>query len=59
VGRNDPAAGSLKGKVQASVLVRSLLKSERPSGLTQAIIEVGRINKTLYLLMMKITAGAF
>lgn len=32
------------------VLVRSLLKSERPSGLTQAIIEVGRINKTLYLL---------
>lgn len=45
------AAGSLTlGKVQASVLVRSLLKSERPSGLTQAIIEVGRINKTLYLL---------
>nr|WP_228703195.1 Tn3 family transposase [Klebsiella pneumoniae] len=43
-------AGSLKlGKVQVSVLVRSLLKSERPSGLTQAIIEVGRINKTLYL----------
>jgi DNA invertase Pin-like site-specific DNA recombinase len=37
-------AGSLKlGKVQASVLVRSLLKSERPSGLTQAIIEVGRL----------------
>lgn len=29
---------------------RSLLNSERPSGLTQAIIEVGRINKTLYLL---------
>lgn len=28
----------------------TLLKSERPSGLTQAIIEVGRINKTLYLL---------
>jgi len=44
-------AGSLKlGKVQASVLVRSLLKSESPSGLTQANIEVGRINKTLYLL---------
>nr|WP_172692924.1 Tn3 family transposase [Enterobacter cloacae] len=44
-------AGSLKlGTIQASVLVRSLLKSERPSGLTQAIIEVGRINKTLYLL---------
>ena len=45
------AAGSLKlGEVQASVLVRSLLKSERPSGLTQAIIEVRLINKTLYLL---------
>lgn len=44
-------AGSLEaGQVQVSVLVRSLLKSERPSGLTQAIIEVGRINKTLYLL---------
>ncbi len=27
-----------------------MLKSERPSGLTQASIEVGRINKTLYLL---------
>lgn len=51
VGRNDPDRRLLKlGKVQASVLVRSLLKSERPSGLTQAIIEVGRINKTLYLL---------
>ncbi len=50
VGRNDPTAGSLKlGKVQVSVLVRSLLKSERLR-LTQAIIEVGRINKTLYLL---------
>lgn len=45
------AAGSLKlGKVQASVLVRSLLKSEPPSGLTQANIQVGRINKTLYQL---------
>lgn len=44
-------AGSLKlGKVKASVLVRSLLKSECPSGLTQPIIEVGRINKMLYLL---------
>ncbi|MBF0227462.1 MAG: Tn3 family transposase, partial [Desulfobacterales bacterium] len=30
--------------------IRSLLKSERPSSLTQAIIEIGRINKTLYLL---------
>jgi TnpA family transposase len=52
VGRNDPdrwlpEAGQSTG---FSVLVRSLLKSERPSGLTQAIIEVGRINKTLYLL---------
>ncbi len=44
-------AGSLKlGTVQASELIRSLLKSERPSSLAQAIIEVGRINKTLYLL---------
>ncbi len=51
MGRNDegwlPEAGQ---STEASVLVRSLLKSERPSGLTQAIIEVGRINKTLYLL---------
>ena len=32
-------------------LVRcSLLKSDRPSSLAQAIIEAGRINKTLYLL---------
>jgi TnpA family transposase len=44
-------AGSLKlGTVQASELVRSLLKSERPSSLAQAIIDLGRINKTLYLL---------
>lgn len=44
-------AGSLKlGTVQASELVRSLLKSERPSSLAQAIIELGRINKTIYLL---------
>ena len=44
-------AGSLKlGTIQASDLIRSLLKSERPSSLTQAIIEIGRINKTLYLL---------
>ena len=27
-----------------------MLKSDRPSALAQAIIEVGRINKTLYLL---------
>ena len=44
-------AGSLKlGTVQASELIRSLLKSDHPSSLTQAIIEVGRINKTTYLL---------
>lgn len=44
-------AGSLKlGIVQASELIRSLLKSDRPSRLAQAIIEAGRINKTLYLL---------
>jgi TnpA family transposase len=44
-------AGSLKlGTIPASELIRSLLRSERPSGLAQAIIEVGRINKTLYLL---------
>ena len=45
-------AGSLKlGTIQASELIRSLLKSERPSSLAKAIIEVGRINKTLYLLL--------
>ncbi|MCJ7601819.1 MAG: Tn3 family transposase [Desulfobulbaceae bacterium] len=44
-------AGSLKmGTVQASELIRTLLKSERPSSLAKAIIEAGRINKTLYLL---------
>ena len=44
-------AGSLKlGMVQASELIRTLLKSERPSGLAKAIIEAGRINKTVYLL---------
>jgi TnpA family transposase len=44
-------AGSLKlGTVQASALIRSLLRSERPSGLAQAIINLGRINKTIYLL---------
>jgi len=43
--------GSLKlGTIQASELLRSLLKSDRPSSLAQAIIEVGRINKTIYLL---------
>lgn len=44
-------AGSLKlGTVHTSELIRSLLKSDRPSSLAQAIIEVGRINKTIYLL---------
>jgi TnpA family transposase len=44
-------AGSLQlGTVQASELVRSLLKSERPTSLAQAIIDLGRINKTIYLL---------
>jgi TnpA family transposase len=44
-------AGSLKlGTVRASELIRSLLKSDKPSNLAKAIIDVGRINKTLYLL---------
>lgn len=44
-------AGSLKlGTIHASELISSLLKSSRPSGLTQAIMEVGRINKTLYII---------
>ena len=44
-------AGSLKlGTVRASELIRSLLKSDKPSNLAKAIIEAGRINKTLYLL---------
>jgi len=44
-------AGSLKlGTIHASELIRSLLKSDRPSSLAQAIIEAGRINKTIYLL---------
>lgn len=44
-------AGSLKlGTIHASELIRSLLKSSRLSGLALAIMEVGRVNKTLYLL---------
>lgn len=44
-------AGSLKqGTISASELVRSLLRSERPSTLARALGELGRINKTLYLL---------
>lgn len=43
--------GSLKlVTIHASELIRSLLKSSRPSVLAQAIMEVGRVNKTLYLL---------
>ncbi|MCX2040504.1 Tn3 family transposase [Escherichia coli] len=34
------------GTIHASELIRSLLKSSRPSGLAQAIMEVGRVNKT-------------
>jgi len=44
-------AGSLKlGVVRASTLIRALLASQRPSTLTRALIELGRIAKTLYLL---------
>jgi TnpA family transposase len=44
-------AGSLKmGTVSASELLRSLLRSKRPSALTRAISDVGRLAKTLYLL---------
>lgn len=31
-------------------MIRSLLKSDKPSNLAKAIIDAGRINKTLYLL---------
>lgn len=45
------ASGSLKlGTIHASKLIRSLLRSTHLSGLAQAIMEVGRINNTLYLL---------
>ena len=44
-------AGSLKmGTVSASELIRSLLRSSRPSTLARAIGELGRVAKTLYLL---------
>ncbi len=51
MGRNDPdrwlpEAGQSTGFSAGPFIA----ESERPSGLTQAIIEVGRINKTLYLL---------
>ena len=38
------------GTISASELIRSLLHSKRPSTLTRALGELGRINKTLYLL---------
>ena len=44
-------AGSLKQQtVSASELIRSLLRSKRPSTLARAISELGRIPKTLFLL---------
>jgi TnpA family transposase len=44
-------AGSLHlGTVSASELLRSLLRSKRPSTLARAIGTLGRISKTLYLL---------
>jgi TnpA family transposase len=44
-------AGSLLlGTVRASALLRSLLRSGRPSTLARALGELGRIPKTLYLL---------
>jgi TnpA family transposase len=44
-------AGSLKlSTISAPELVRSLLKSDRPSGLTKAIADLGRIAKTTHLL---------
>jgi TnpA family transposase len=44
-------AGSLaRGAISASELIGSLLRSSRPSTLTRAIGELGRVAKTLYLL---------
>jgi TnpA family transposase len=44
-------AGSLaRGTIGASELIGSLLRSSRPSTLTRAIGELGRVAKTLYLL---------
>ncbi len=44
-------AGSLhQGTVSASELMRSLLRSKRPSTLARAIAALGRIPKTLYML---------
>jgi TnpA family transposase len=38
------------GKVSASELIRSLLRSKRPTTLARAIAEVGRISKTVFQL---------
>lgn len=38
------------GTVNASELIRSLLRSDRPSSLTRAISELGKIPKTIYML---------
>jgi TnpA family transposase len=38
------------GTIQVSGIIRSQLRSTRASGLTQAKMAVGRVNKTLYLL---------
>jgi TnpA family transposase len=44
-------AGSLaRGTISASELIGSLLQSSRPSTMTRAIGELGRVAKTLYLL---------
>jgi TnpA family transposase len=44
-------AGSLKlSTITAPELIRSLLKGDRPSGLTKAIANLGRIPKTIHLL---------
>lgn len=42
-------AGSLKtGVISASELIRSLLQTKRPSALVQALIDLGRISKTIH-----------
>jgi len=44
-------AASLKlGKINASELLRTLLKSDKPSSLAKAIADLGKIPKTIYLL---------
>lgn len=44
-------AGSLKlGKIKSSDLLQSILKSKKPSQLAQAIGDLGKISKTIYML---------